>query len=508
MRSLQLSLLSLLLITAATTRLSEAATPIAEDACEYVARMANRGKLEQAVLKGRPWNDTSFPGQPASLGGGVTFRDRIDINGDGRPEYVFVTSEGSAHYEGLAVYDSEMKPMSFGTYSGDDWDSDNLRWAADIRVMRFGGSYYVIGKTDDNLNYLARIGPDNVERVVCQFAQEGKPAERVLESKDDALCDATLRGELDYVPFDRLHAVTVADLRQAGMYETSPGEKAADVDIDNDGHPDDVIVTQYASGAGRGCDSYGLALLDETRTRLADSPLATLVRQAGGGCGGARLLPFRFRGKAYLEHKYAQGQPADVHEVYELTNGRREMVCKLQARVVNYVLGKYEALVRTAKEAYKNPWEYAFQQKDLNDVKILIRGGRDLNEKISELPLLNWAVWKHRDDLLELLLRSGADPNHANNYPSPLEDAIDQGTDRSLSTLLRYGARPNSGNPDPIAEVIYAGSASKLRILLASGFRAEQKHLELARRIPRLDPELIRILQHAIEGASSGRGNP
>jgi Ankyrin repeat len=507
-RSLQVSLLSLLLMMAAIMPLGTAAAPTGEGACEYAARMANRGKLEEAVLKGRPSSDASLPPQPESTLGGVTFRDRIDINGDGRPEYVYVTSEGTAHYEGLSVYDSDMKPVRVGTSPDDDWQSDNLRWAADLRVMRFGGSYYVIGKTDDNLNYLARIGPDNVERVVCEFAQRSKPAERVIESKDDALCDATLRGMLDYVPFDRLHAVTVTDLRRAGMYETSPSEKAAELDIDNDGHPDYVIVTQYASGAGRGCDSYGLALLDETRARLAASPLATLLRQAGGGCGGARLLPFRFRGKSYLEHKYAQGHPADIHEVYELTNGRREMVCMLQARVVNYVLGEYEALVGAAGAAYKNPWEYAFEQKDLKDVEILIRGGRDLNEKISVIPLLNWAVWRHRDDLLELLLRSGADPNHANNYPSPLQDAISQGTDRSLSILLRYGARPNAGNPDPIAEVIYVGSESKLRILLGSGLRPEQKHLDLARQIPRPDPEVIRMLEHAIEGASPRRGGP
>ncbi len=74
-------------------------------------------------------------------------------------------------------------------------------------------------------------------------------------------------------------------------------------------------------------------------------------------------------------------------------------------------MSDYDALLRAAKASHKNPWEYAFQRPDLTQVKALIKGGRDLNEAISGMPLLTWAVFHRRDDLLELLLKSGADPN-------------------------------------------------------------------------------------------------
>ncbi len=466
--------------------------------CAYVARTANLGKLEDVVLKGRPWNDSSFP-TPADLGSvGVTFRDSVDINNDGRPEYVYVTSEGTAHFEGLVAYDADLRKIEYAASPGDDWQSNNLRWASDRRIIRYKGLHYIIGKSDDYLNYVTKIGPDNVEKVLCEFGQKRNPSARVAVAKDKPVCDAALQGNLDYVVFDKLHAVTVQDLQRAGIAQTALGEKAAKVDIDNDGRQDYVVATELASGAGRGCDSYGLALLNEARTALADSPVAKLLIETGGECGGARVSPFRFKGKTYLEHKYAEGHPANVHSVFKIENGKRDVICRLEARVVNYVLSRYDALVHSAEASFKNPWEYAFERSGLKDAELLIKNGRDVNETISSMSLLNWAVWRHRDDLLELLLKSGADPNRKNQHLSPLFEAIWRGTDESVAILMRYGAQLNIGNTDPIMEAVDYGYVAKLKIIIKAGIRPEQRHLDWARRTSKPNPEIIQVLESAV----------
>jgi hypothetical protein len=198
--------------------------------------------------------------------------------------------------------------------------------------------HYVIGKSDDYLNYVTKIGPDNVEKLICEFSQKQKPWARVAISKDKLICDAALRGDLKYVPFDKPHVMTDQDLPPNGPIQTSLGDEAAEVDIDNDGHPDYVVVTDSTSSAGRGCQSYGLALLNEARTALADSPIAKLLIETGGQCDREEVSPFRFKGKTYLENKYAEDHPTNVHFVFKIENGKRDVICELETRVVNYVL--------------------------------------------------------------------------------------------------------------------------------------------------------------------------
>jgi uncharacterized protein len=474
----------------------------AKGICEYVANMGNSGKLEDVVLKGKGDGDTLIP-VPADLEHyGVVFRDRVDINNDGRPEHVYITSQGTGHYEELAIYDSRMREIEVATAPGDDWESANLRWATDRRIIRYGGAYYFIGKTDDYLHYVAKIGPDNVEKVVCEFDQKRDPSARVTVSRNDRVCQAALQGTLDYVPFDKLHALTYADMQRANISETSLAEMAAGVDIDNDGKADYVVTTQFASGAGRGCDSYGLAVLADTRTALADSPTAKLLLEIDRVCGGDRVLPFQLDGKVYLEHKYADGHPTNVHSVYKIENGKRDVICGMETRVVNYVLSQYEALVSTAESNYKNPWKYAMEQPSLKQVKLLVDGGRNINEVIQGETPVGIAVWSKRDDALEFLLNHGADPNGMHGSLSPLFFAINNGTDRSVVLLLKHGAQLKIPNSDPITEIIRRASVSKLRAIVDSGIGPEERHLAMAKSQTNPNAEIIQIL----EGAMSRQG--
>lgn len=466
--------------------------------CAYLARMANHGKLANVVLKGSPLSDSSFPTPPDMESGGVTFRDLVDINNDGRPEYVYITSEGTAHFEEIAVYDSNLRPIETSTSPDDDWEADKLRWATDRRIILHEGVYYILGKTDDYLNYVSKIGADNVMKVLCQFGQEKKPLARVAVSLDDAVCGAVLHRNIEYVPFNNSHSVTIQDLRLTGLRETVPSEMAAKADINNNDRADYVIMTELASGAGRGCTTSRLALLNKARTKLVHSPLAELLTEIGGGCYGAKVLPFRFKGKTYLEHKYAESHPTNIHSIFKIKNGKRDDICKFETRVVNYVLSQHESVIQAAEENHKNPWEYAFERPDIKAVELLIKSGRDVNETISDMPLLNWAVGHHRDDLLELLLKHGADPNRKHRMLSPLFEAIWRGTDESVAILLRHGAQLNIGNTDPIMEAIRYGHVAKLRIIIKHGIRPVQRNLDRALRAANPNPEIIQVLEDAI----------
>jgi hypothetical protein len=78
-------------------------------------------------------------------------------------------------------------------------------------------------------------------------------------------------------------------------------------------------------------------------------------------------------------------------------------------------------------------------------------------------------------------------------------EAIWRGTDESVAILLRHGAKLNIGNSDPIMEAVNYGYVSKLKIIIKSGLRPEQKHLDAARMKRNANPEIIRILETALK---------
>lgn len=268
-----------------------------------------------------------------SLGGLSVPSGKLDINNDGKPEKVSVISEGTAHFEHVVVADMDGKEIELAHDYEDDWESDNLRWALDRLLIRHGGQIYILGMTNDYLQYLSRVGKDNVERVVCQFAQREQPVERLVSSKDDKLCKAAMARDLNYVKYEKVHALTHASIQEAGFYATMSGKLAALIDINNDGQVEPVVQFELASGRGRGCDAVHLGVLNKARNKLDMGMTKKLPEPA---CDGVIQAPFLYEGKIYIEKL---GVSSNVHKVVQLKGEAIVEICHFDVAKVNFILG-------------------------------------------------------------------------------------------------------------------------------------------------------------------------
>lgn len=439
------------------------------EACEYVVSYANKGQLDKILIPSEPWDSTQIK-VPTGLDS-VVFRKLIDINNDGIMERVFVESGGTMHWEHFAVYEASAdQAVNIKTSLSDDWESNNLRWALDQAFVQFKGVSYVLGKTNQSLHYLAHINQDNEMKVVCEFGQREQPLQSLKTSQNDKVCKQALEDSIDYVEFNKLHSISRDVLRQAGFHETGPSEKAAMVDIDNDGKKEVIVSLELTSGAGRGCDSTFLGVLTANRENIDKQFTEKLP---GRKCGGTKVAPFVVDGKTYLDEREPSPH-ADHMQVYMLDKDQLKTICEFEVRPDNYVLSSVSRIEQAAGN--KNPWEYAISQPGTTALETLINVGRDVNEDTGHgVRPLNLALQSKREDLLEILLKAGANPNlEMEGMPTtPLTDAVWRGSNKAVELLLKYGAKAvdknKPGNYNALSEAIDRGTVEKLELLLRYG---------------------------------------
>jgi len=260
-------------------------------------------------------------------------------------------------------------------------------------------------------------------------------------------------------------------VQKAGFYETHPSEKAALIDINNDGKKEIIISLELASGRGPGCDSTFLGVLTEDRR---DIDKKFTERLPGGKCGGTKVTPFVLDGKTYLDERQTSSH-AEHRQIYMLEKDQLKTICEFEVRPENYVLSKIQRIEKAAE--YQNPWLYAISQPGLETVKTLIESERDINEDTGHgyFPL-HIAVHERRDDVLALLLKVGANPNLKSKdftMMTPLHNAVWNGTDRAVELLLKYGAKAVEDKSDSYNALYEAMSISeslnKLELLLKYG---------------------------------------
>ncbi|RJQ38078.1 MAG: hypothetical protein C4550_07160, partial [Nitrospiraceae bacterium] len=180
------------------------------EACKYVISRANKGELGKISIPSEPWDSPKIK-EPKDIPGfaAIVFRKLLDINNDGVLERVFVLSEGTADYKEFSVYElTDDNGIGIKTSPDDNWESDNLRWSADRAFIEFRGITYVLGKTNQSLNYLAYISSKNEMKIVCEFEQKEEPLQRLKTSQNDNVCKLALEGNIEYVEFNKLHSVS------------------------------------------------------------------------------------------------------------------------------------------------------------------------------------------------------------------------------------------------------------------------------------------------------------
>lgn len=142
--------------------------------CSHIAQLANEGKLETAAAL-RPSTDGSTIPDPPDLYGNIVFRDLLDINQDGLPEYVFVTEDSNGSE--LAIFDANLQRIDFRLAPEAELVTENYTtW----QPLRHDGKVYVLARTQGEPGYVATIGPDHVMQPLCELGKGQKPSTRTL----------------------------------------------------------------------------------------------------------------------------------------------------------------------------------------------------------------------------------------------------------------------------------------------------------------------------------------
>lgn len=443
--------------------------------CEHIVSYANKGELEKILIKPKKV-DSNKISIPRDLPGVYRIFE-IDINNDGVLERVFVQDLGTAHFETFSVYKLKTdEAIELKELWGADWSDDKERWAADRAFVEYEGINYVLGKTGQSLSYLLHINPKNEMQIVCEFGQRGKPIQLLKKSHNDKLCQSAMNDQLTYVQYDKLHSLSYNELQNAGLYETTPSDKAALIDIDNDGKKELVVSLNLSSGRGPGCEMTFPAVLTPDRTSIDKSYEGKFP--SAGGCRGTEVKPFIFNGKTYLDEKQP-GPYAEHRQVYMLDKNELKTICEFDVRPDNYVQSELESIEKAVGGG--DLWEYAISKGNTTAVDILIKEGRHLNEALKEQKKLephtrypiSLALQYKKDDILETLLKAGADPNlkEEGDIHSNLAMAVAWGTPKSISLLLKYGAKDKEGPLSAVSTAIHHNSLEKLEVLLKGGVK-------------------------------------
>ncbi len=447
------------------------------NACEHIVFYANKGELEKILIKPKKvdFNKISIPRNLP----GVYRIFEIDLNNDGVLERVFVQDLGTAHFESFSVYKLKTdEAIELKELWGPDWSDDKERWAADRAFVEYEGVNYVLGKTSQSLSYLLYINPKNEMQIVCEFGQREKPIQLLKKSHDDKVCQCAINDQLAYVEYDKLHSLSYNEVRNAGFDETTPSDKAALIDIDNNGKKELVVSLNLSSGRGPGCEMTFPAVLTADRTSIDKSYEEKIP---SGRCGGTKVLPFILNGKTYLDEKQP-GPYAEHRQVYMLDKNELKTICEFDVRPDNYVQSELENIEKAVGGG--DLWEYAISKGGTTAVDILIKEGRHLNEALKEQKKLkphsrypiSVALQHKKDDILEKLLQAGADPNLAERDEKPMDSnlamAIFWGTPKSVSLLLKYGAKDKEEGPlSAVSVVIHQNNLEKLEALLKGGIK-------------------------------------
>lgn len=285
-------------------------TEINIKACRAVVDAVNQGKLDALVIP------------VADLGG-------VDVNNDGKPERVDIGQES------IGIIDGDGHNIEISYSSENNWDSDNLRWVTNFLLIKYGKHVYILGETDSQPNYLARVDDNNIEKVVCEFGKH--PTETLVKSNNDKLCKAVLLNSLEYVKFDRLYALSTEDIRVSGFdYYKQFGKFAANVDINNDGENEYVIGLGFTSGGGNICDGGRIWVLNKARNK---QDISITQKLPDWVCGSTEQAPFIFDGHTYIKAR-GTGDYSATHRVVQLKRNQLDEVCQFDVKASYYVLGE------------------------------------------------------------------------------------------------------------------------------------------------------------------------
>jgi hypothetical protein len=285
-----------------------------DDVCDYVAGFYNRGR--QAEMFGFP--------------------DPVDIAGDGVPRHVYIYHDGTAEFAGIVA---STNPLNYdeihsGSPKGEvdlfmPDDAKSPTFMSEPHVFPFQRGYYVL---------YADHGPIVVyspnRGAVCRFTPHYRPI--LVENHDSEIC----AGALATQSFERVPTRKLApgEAVQGAEGLGRPGGPArffaeADVGLGSQNVTTRVGYFGISSGAGRGCDMSGVAILDHDRIEVSPRSHALIAAENQVlKCEDSEAFLIRVNGHTLIEMDGGQWRGNGIVErsLFRLLDDKIEPVCRVQ----------------------------------------------------------------------------------------------------------------------------------------------------------------------------------
>lgn len=303
------------------------------DICAKVADYANRDVLDRFRVPKGTWLDqeriAKIFGEDASiLGGGEYWH--IDLNGDGIPEHLMMSSQGTAHI-GYGYVLSEKKGSSTQDIPSNE---------EDISLIEIGKNYLFTFSVNGELLGISRFRIDGAFQSICTFSQRPQPTINVIFGRQNPVCKSVAAGNVSFVDFPQKPYEKMKSLGSLSDGHTTPilANDAVKLDIDNDGRKEDVTRLSYMRPGGRGCNWTQLVTTDSAGTAVPDNSLNQLLLDFLGGsmmCG-SDMNTFVHSGRVYID---VQVKGAD-RSIYQVSSNKVETVCKFVRHTVTEVANR------------------------------------------------------------------------------------------------------------------------------------------------------------------------
>jgi len=266
----------------------------------------------------------------------------LDANNDGRPDDVSVgivagTMRGDALEFRPRGAAKDSKPIEI---TRPDFDRDD-DWGFGARWLRYRGRTYTLNFESETLRrvqYLGYIDAQNVEHVVCRFANiEREELTPVMKTAVD-LCRRVAGGQVNYTAVNEAREQQGTERRETSL------KGRVSVDSRNMRRPEPLVLLSYASGAGRGCEFDYFDVISDDRLASGGETHDILMGlqaiepsegRSSGPCGHGAPRWFEYDGRLYLDYASAQdhGLMARFHNVKSVSDNRIELACKGEFKV-------------------------------------------------------------------------------------------------------------------------------------------------------------------------------
>ncbi len=313
--------------------------------CEYVAAYANAGR--ESEIYGDP-----FP---------------VDLLGDGVKYYVYSASQGTGHYPNIFATTTPVdNPYFYGGDSAVDFSPLDSQGESleNYLLFPFKGKYYVVDdepvllKSDYGPVYapVQIIAPNQGQ--ICSISQSYKFS--LSADEDHRICDPFLHGHVftkvdesgdtevvasstqdspNNIPLGQIKNDNIAEM--AGFHTDGDVDLMSvfSADLLNNGKPVMMDSFSIASGAGPGCDAFGVGLYDPSKQDVLRSALSTAILKTEAStvnCDGAKSFLINIKGKTYLETDRSE-HPLDIpgEAIYEVKNNTLETVCRIDMHIIS-----------------------------------------------------------------------------------------------------------------------------------------------------------------------------